>query len=400
MPLTGLKVLDLTRVVSGPFCTMLLADMGADVVKIEAADGDPSRVTGIMGKGENPYFVNLNRNKRTITVDMKQPEGKEIIRRLAKQSDILVENFRPGVMDRLGLGYAELNKLNPGLIYAAISGFGKTGPYRDRPAFDFIAQAMSGFMSLNGNEEMPPLRVGIPISDTIAGLYAAFGILAALRERDRTGKGQEIQTAMVDGLISMFTFASSAFFATGELPPRNGNDHMVVSPYGLFNAADGPVAIAPSTEKNWLQLCAALGLDNLPSDPRFDTQHKRRQNRKEINAIVQGVISTKKRDEWIDILNQAGVPCGPVNNLKQVFSDPQVLHQEMVLESAQPGGPVKMPGFPVKLARTPARLRMPSPQMGEHSTEVLRELGYSEEEIENLIKTAAVVAAAAHPTEG
>ncbi|MHB8090720.1 MAG: CaiB/BaiF CoA transferase family protein [Syntrophales bacterium] len=393
MPLTGLKVLDLTRVVSGPFCTMLLADLGADVIKIEAPEGDPSRVTGIMGKGENPYFVNLNRNKRAITVDMKKPEGKEIIRRLAEKADIVVENFRPGVMDRLGLGYKELSALNPSLIYAAISGFGKSGPYKDRPAFDFIAQAMSGFMSLNGNEQMPPLRVGVPISDTIAGLYAAFGILAALREREKSGRGQEIQTAMVDGLISMFTFASSAYFATGELPPRNGNDHMVVSPYGLFDAADGPVAIAPSAEKNWLQLCAALKRDDLPTDPRFDTQQKRRQNRSEINEIIQGIIATKKRDEWIELLNQAGVPCGPVNNLKQVFSDPQVLHQEMVIESAQPGGPVKMPGFPVKFSRTSARLHKPSPQIGENTVSVLRELGYPEAEIDALLNAGAVFAA-------
>ncbi len=248
MPLTGIKVLDLTRVVSGPFCTALLADFGADVIKVESREGDPSRVTGIMGEGENPYFVNLNRNKRSITINMKTDEGKEIVRRLAKSSDVLVENFRPGVMKRLGLGYPELKKLNPGLIYAAITGFGKTGPYKDRPAFDFIAQAMSGFMSLNGTEDMEPMRVGIPISDTIAGLYAAFGILAALRDRERTGQGHEIQSAMVDGLMSMFTFASGAFFATGALPPRNGNDHMVVSPYGLYNASDGPIAIAPSTE--------------------------------------------------------------------------------------------------------------------------------------------------------
>lgn len=393
MPLTGLKVLDLTRVVSGPFCTMLLADFGADVIKIEAPDGDPSRVTGIMGKGENPYFVNLNRNKRTITVDMKQEEGKEIIRRLVKRSDVLVENFRPGVMERLGLGYNQLKILNPALIYAAISGFGKSGPYKDRPAFDFIAQAMSGFMSLNGNETMPPLRVGIPISDTIAGLYAAFGILAAFHERKKTGKGQEVQTAMVDGLISMFTFASSAYFATGKLPPRNGNDHMVVSPYGLFDTLDSPVAIAPSTEKNWQQLCAALGREDLLKDPRFDTQEKRRKNRQEINQIVQSVIGARKRDEWIDLLNKAGVPCGPVNNLEQVFSDPQVMHQEMVIESAQPCGPIKMPGFPVKLSGTPARLRKPSPQVGENTVEVLHELGYWEEAIENLLKTGSVSAA-------
>ncbi len=392
MPLSGLKVLDLSRVVSGPFCTMLLADLGADVVKVEAPDGDPSRVTGIVGAGENPYFVNLNRNKRTITIDMKPERGKEIVRRMAKASDVLVENFRPGVMDRLGLGYPALSALNPSLIYAAVSGFGKTGPYKGRPAFDFIAQAMSGFMSLNGDRTMPYLRVGIPISDTIAGLYAAFGILAALRVREKTGRGQEIQTAMVDGLISMFTFAAGAYFSTGELPPRNGNDHMVVAPYGLFNASDGPIAIAPSTEKNWQQLCGALKLEHLMSDPRFDSAEKRREHRPEINAIVEAVIGSRTRQEWITQLNQAGVPCGPVNNLAQAFSDPQVLHQEMVIESAQPGGPVKMPGFPLKLSETPARLYKPSPQVGEHSVEVLQELGYHEKEIQSLIQDRVVAA--------
>mgnify|MGYP001577328452 CR=1 FL=1 len=392
MPLTGLKVLDLTRVVSGPFCSMLLADFGADVIKVEAPDGDPSRVTGILGAGENPYFVNLNRNKRTITIDMKQERGKEIVRRMALASDVLVENFRPGVMDRLGLGYKVLSALNPALIYAAITGFGKTGPYKDRPAFDFIAQAMSGFMSLNGDRTMPSLRVGIPISDTIAGLYAAFGILAALRERDRTGRGQEIQTAMVDGLISMFTFAAAAYFSTGQLPPRNGNDHMVVAPYGLFNASDGPIAVAPSTEKNWQQLCTALGLENLMSDPRFDSAEKRREHRSEINALVESVIGGRARQEWIALLNQAGVPCGPVNNLAQAFSDPQVLHQGMVIESAQPGGPVKMPGFPIKLSSTPARLRKPSPQVDEHTVEVLHELGYHDKEIQGLIQDRVVEA--------
>lgn len=393
MPLSGIKVLDLTRVVSGPFCTMLLADFGAQVIKVEAPDPDPSRVTGIMGAGENPYFVNLNRNKRAITIDLKSDAGKEIVRRMARTVDVLVENFRPGVMERLGLGYPALSALNPRLVYAAITGFGKTGPYAGRPAFDFIAQAISGFMSLNGDQSMPYLRVGIPISDTIAGVYAAFAILAALRERDRIGRGQEVQTAMVDGLISMFTFAAGAYFSTGRLPPRNGNDHMVVAPYGLFNASDGPIAIAPSTEKNWQQLCTALELEHLMADPRFDSAEKRREHRSAINSLVQSVILGRTRDEWIARLNQAGVPCGPVNNLAQAFSDPQVLHQEMVLESPQPSGSVKMPGFPIKLSNTPARLRRPSPQVGEHTRDVLLELGYREEEIENLIKMNTVLTA-------
>ncbi len=384
MPLSDIKVLDMTRVVAGPFCTMLLADFGADVIKIESLGGDPSRVTGIMGKGENPYFVNLNRNKRSITCNLKTEEGKEIIRRLAKWADVLVENFRPGVMDRLGLGYNDLKKINPRLIYAAITGFGKTGPYKDRPAFDFIAQAISGFMSLNGTEDMDPMRVGIPISDTIAGVYLAYGILLALLNREKTGKGDEVQVAMVDGLISMFTFASGAYFATGKLPPRTGNDHMVIAPYGIFYASDGPIAIAPSTEKTWVSLCKVLGIEEVMKDPRFETNEKRRENRAEINRIVNEKINQHPRSYWIEQLNNAGVPCGPINNLREAFSDPQVLHQEMVIESNQPSGKIKMPGFPVKMLEAKARLHRPSPQLGEHTEEVLMNLGYTKEEINRL----------------
>lgn len=388
MPLSGVKVLDLTRIISGPFCTVILADFGAEVIKIESHGGDPTRVTGIYNKGhENPYFVNFNRNKKAMVLNLKTEEGKEIIRKLACWADVLVENFRPGVMDRLGLGYSELAKLNPGLIYAAITGFGKDGPYRDRPAFDFIAQAISGFMSLNGDENMEPLRAGIPISDTICGLYVAFGILAALRERDRTGKGQEVQGAMVDGLVSMFSFASAAYFATGDQPPRNGNDHMVVSPYGLFQASDGPLAIAPSTIKTWDSLCRVLGLEELLDDPRFETNDLRRENRPELNRIIGERIGSNTRDYWMEKLNRAGVPTGPVNSLDQAFNDPQIRHQEMVIESVQPNGErVAMPGFPVKLSETPAQLRRPSPSQGEHSEEVLKSLGYTETEIAELFE--------------
>ena len=391
MPLTGLKVIDLTRILSGPFCTMMLADFGADVIKVEPLRGDDSRRIGIQGDCENPYFVNMNRNKRSIAVDLRADEGKEIIRRLVKTADVLVENFRPDVMDKMGLGYGELKKINPGLIYAAINGFGKSGPYRDRPAFDFIAQAMSGFMSVNGSEDMEPIRAGIPITDTIAGLYVAFGILAAIRRREQTGHGEEIQTAMVDGMISMLTFASSAYFATGELPPRNGNDHMVVSPYGVFQTADGPLAVAPSTEKTWLALCKVLDLEYLITDPDFDTNEKRREKRGDINRIVNEKTQTQPRDALMQRFNQAGIPCGPINNLKEVFSDPQVLHQEMVLESPQPTGKVKMTGFPVKMTTAPAKLRRPSPQIGEHNREVLLEAGYSNLEIDQFEKTSVIV---------
>jgi len=391
MPLTGVKVLDLTRILSGPFCTMMLADFGADVIKVEPPRGDDTRRIGIQGDCENPYFVNMNRNKRSIAVEFRAEEGKEIVRRLAAAADVLVENFRPGVMDEMGLGYEVLKKSNPRLIYAAVNGFGKSSPYRDRPAFDFVAQAMSGFMSLNGSADMEPIRAGIPLTDTIAGLYAAFGILAALQRRERTGRGDEVQVAMVDGMISMFTFAASAYFATGKLPPRTGNDHMVVSPYGVFQTSDGSIAVAPSTEKMWLALCKVLGLESLITHPQFDTNEKRRENRQEINRILNEKIRTRTRQEWIETFNEAGVPCGPIYNLKEVFEDPQVLHQEMVLESLQPTAPVKMPGFPVKLSESPARLRRPSPQIGEHAQEILLEIGYTRDEIDRLKEAKVVV---------
>ncbi len=384
MPLSGIRVLDMTRVLAGPFCTMLLADFGAEVIKVETPQGDPARVAGITGEGENPFFVNINRNKRSIALDLRADEGKTVIRRLASRADVLVENYRPGVMERMGLGREALQAINPQLIYAAVSGFGKSGPYSRRPAFDFIAQAVSGFMSLNGSADMDPLRVGIPISDTIAGLYAAFGILAALHRRGRDGRGEEVQVAMVDSLISMFTFASGAYFATGELPPRTGNDHMVVAPYGVFHASDGPLAIAPSTEKNWLNLCRALDMEDVRQDPRFATNRDRLRHRKAINRIVADRIAVRTRAEWIELLNREGVPCGPINNLREVFSDPQVRHQQMVLTSDQPSGRVKMPGFAVKMTETPARLRRPSPRIGEHTDEVLAEAGFEPAEIDTL----------------
>ncbi len=391
MALSHIKVLDLTRFLSGPFCAMLLGDMGAEVIKIEApGHGDDARYQGAVIKGESWYFVGSNRNKRGMTLNLKSKEGKDIFFRLVKKSDVVVENFRPGVMHSLGLDYEALRKVNPGIVYCGISGFGKDGPYHLRPAFDFIAQGVSGFMSVTGFPDREPVRTGIPISDSVAGIYAAFGILVALMARQRTGKGQEVQTALVDGMISILSLQADKYFATGKVGERGGNDHPASSPYGTFKALDGYINIAPAGDPMWERLAQALGLTHLMDDPRFRTNDLRKQNRKELNAIIDGITGKRRMAEWIEYLNKEGVPCGPINNLAQTFEDPQVKHQKMVLELDQPSGKVKVLGFPVKMSETPAQIYRPSPQLGQHTEEVLLDLGFSGEEIKELRERGAV----------
>ncbi len=386
MPLTGIKVLDLSRFVSGPFCSMLLADFGADVIKIESKTGDPVRRIGMLKNGENPYFVNLNRNKRSLCLNLKTEPGKAIFRELVKTSDVVIENFRPNVMERLQLSYDTLKTLNPALIYAGVSGFGKSGPYRDRPAFDFVAQALSGVMSLTGTEVSGPLRTGIPIGDTVAGLYSAFGIVTALHHRSTTGLGNEVQTALVDGLMSLFTFASGEFFATGKQPAPTGNDHLIVAPYGVYEAQDGPLGLAPSDPNMWPTVCHVLQLDHLIADARFHDNTSRRQHRQALNKLIQDKIGAFTREHWISKFHAHDIPCAPIHNLSEAFSDPQVLHQEMILESKQPTGSIQMPGFPVKLHTASARLYRASPQLGEHTDEILTALGYDPTHIQQLRK--------------
>lgn len=386
--LTGIRVVDLTRILAGPFCSMLLADMGAEVIKIESPGrGDPVRQQGAIKYGMSWYFAQFNRNKKSLTLDLYSAEGKEILAKLISQADVLVENYRPGVLAKMGFDQERLDQLNPALVVCNINGYGSTGPYADRPSFDFIAQAMSGFMSVNGPPDGEPMRAGPPISDLIAGLYAAFGVVSALVARGGpgTGKGQQVESSLSNGLISMLAYFSANYFATGNIPTRTGNDHPVVYPYGLFHAADGVVAIAPSNDTFVQRLLAELELTHLLDKPDFANNEVRMQNREKLRVLVDDKIGQKSVAEWIERLNKAGVPCGQVMNLDEVLNDPQVLSQDMVLEIEHPGGGnVRMTGFPVKLSDTPAQLRLPSPQLGEHNEAILAELGYNAEQISEL----------------
>lgn len=386
MQLEGLRVVDLTRIVSGPFCTMFLADMGADVIKIEEpGEGDPVRRQGAARNGYSLYFASFNRNKRSITLDLRSAEGKAVLRRLLATADVVVDNFRPGVMERMGFGRAALAALKPDLISCHVTGFGMDGPYAGRPSFDFIAQAMSGFMSVNGSPDGPPMRAGPPISDLVAGAYAAMGILAALARRGRTGRGEEVATALTDSMTSMLAFLATNWFATGELPARTGNDHALASPYGLFEAADGEIAIAPSNDEFYLRLLAALGLEHLRERPEFATNALRFANRAAINAAINERTRERPVAHWIEALNAAGVPCGRVLNVAEVFADPQTVHQQMRLTIDHPQhGPLDVLGFPIKFTDAPCAIHRPPPALGADTDAVLREIGFDEAAIADL----------------
>jgi len=383
--LDGIKVIDLTRVVAGPFCAALLADMGADVIKIEhPGKGDQVRHQGVMLNGISTYFAQYNRNKRSITIDLYTKDGKEILNDLIRGADVLLENYRPDVLSKMGFDARRLKTLNPELIIGSINGYGSTGPYKDRPSFDFIAQAMSGFMSVSGSADGPPMRAGPPLADLVAGLYTAFGVACALVNRGSTGgNGQYVESSLMGGLVSMLAYMSADYFATGNEPRRTGNDHPVLCPYGLFRAQDGDVAIAPAGEVFLRRFFEVLDLTHLYEDPDFANNDARVRNLKRTNTIVDEKISQNSVDYWIDTLNAAGVPCGRVQDMDTLFQDPQLLSQDLLLTIEHPGhGPIPMTGFPVKMSETPCELRLPAPELGADTDAVLRELGYEEEKIE------------------
>lgn len=392
-PLKGTRVVDMTAAMAGPFCTMLLADMGAEVLKIEPPGrGDMLRDFGPpFIEGESAYFLLVNRNKRSMTLNLRAPEGLDILKQLVKDADIVVESFRPNVKHKLGVDYETLSALNDRLIYCSISGFGQDGPLAYRPGFDPIAQGMSGLTSVTGFPETGPIRVGVAIGDSLGGIFAMYGILLALIERNRSGKGQYVSTSLLEGLVAVLGFQAAKYFGTGEVPERNGNDHAMMSPYGTFTTKDGHINVAAGNQGMWERLCKTLGIEELIEDPRFLTVKDRVINRPALSDILNNRLKERTSEEWIEILNDNGVACGPILNIKEVFENEQVLHLKMLEEIDHPHcGKIKTIGIPTKLSRTPGSIRRPPPLKGEHTDEVLHELGFSEEKIREFHEAGAV----------
>ncbi|TDU84265.1 formyl-CoA transferase [Kribbella voronezhensis] len=376
--LDGLRVLDLTQVMAGPFCTMLLADLGADVIKIEnPATGDQTRRSwGYAVTGEDSRaFLALNRNKRSVCLDLKSAQGLADFHRLARSADIVVENFRPGVTKRLGVDYETLSALNPRLIYASVSGFGQTGPYADRPGYDLIAQAMSGVMSITGTPGGVPVKCGLPVGDLGAGMFCAFGIVAAVHARERNGRGQQVETSLFESALAMSVWESTEYWATGEVPQPLGSANRMSAPYQALRTKDGYLTLGANNERLWQRLCAALELPQLPADPRFVTNTDRMKHRDELAGVLEEALASATTDEWVDRLLAAGVPAGPIRNYRQVLDeDPHVRARGMVQELDHPvEGRVRVLGSPVRLSGTPAQLRRHPPLLGEHTEEVLSE---------------------------
>ena len=371
--LSGIKVIDLTRVLSGPFCTMLLADMGAEVIKIEPPKGDNVRNQGDMVDGYSSYFAQFNRNKKSVILDLYVETEKDILKSLLSDADVVVENFKAGVFDKMGFDYDTLKSINPKLISASVNGFGSKGEMSDRPAFDFIAQALSGFMSLNGTEESGPMRAAMPISDLVAGLYCAFGIVCALQSRNKTSKGQKVEASLTSGLISMMAYLSSESFVTGKAPNKSGNNHPILAPYGIFQTSDGEIAVAPASDKFCSIFLECIDLTSLLENELYKNNSNRMKNRDSLNEIVNERMISETSDFWIQKLNKVGCPAAKIVSLPEALNSQLIQDNEMVISSNGPEGrQIKMTGFPVKLSDTPSQLYRCPPLLGEHTNEILK----------------------------
>ena len=379
-PLHGVRVLDFTRYLAGPFASMLLADYGADVVKVEAREGREFRLPGA---GHDSYFfLSSNRGKRSISLDLRKEQGQALVWRMLPRFDVVIENFRPGVMERLGLGPGEVTARHPRLVYASISGFGADGPYRDRPGFDQIAQGMSGFMSLTGTRESGPTRAGIAIGDLLAGIFAAQGVVLALHARSQSGRGQIVDTSLLEAMVGVLSWGAGMYFESGQAPGPAGQHHPLSSPYGRFAARDGFLNIAAGSEAMWRKLAAALGREAWTRDPRFQDGLERIRNRDALTAEIETVLAQDDVHVWVERINAAGVPCGPVLDVAEVFADPQVQARRMRVDLPHPEvGTFSTTGLPVKLSATPGAITRPPPLHGEHTDQVLAEVGLAPDEV-------------------
>ena len=400
-PLAGLKVIDLTHIMAGPTCTLMLADMGADVIKIEKLPGgDDTRrsippTVGPPDKAEAAAFMMMNRNKRGMVLNLKTDSGREVLKRLLKTADVLVENYRPGALSKLGLAYETLREDNPGLIYCALSGFGRSGPYADKRGFDLMAQAMSGIMSITGEgPERPRLKCGAPLTDITAGILAAMGILAAYVHRLKTGQGQMVESSLLEAGITHTYWQSAIAFATGVAPGPMGSAHPLSAPYQAFDTADGRLVIGGSNQSNWLRMTQAMNAPELAADPRFRENKDRMEHLAELQDTLAGYFKQRTTAEWLELFDQHGVPAGPVYDMLDMHQDPQVLARDMVVEVEHKTlGPVKTLGLPVKFSDTPGKVQSGAPIYGQHTRDILLEYGYTEAEIQALLEEQAIVVA-------